>query len=125
MKSNNTDENIDDVVDTIIKLPIKNLEERIRNIKEDIKARETIFDSSLLVLGKREIEVKSHLWKMRYSLGNELNRKLSLENELTKIRSAKISNAISHFHDSLRLKEKLQLALEQLAMEREKGKLVD
>ena len=64
------DGNIDDIVDTIIKLPIKNLEERIKSIKTDINKRETIFESSLSILGVREIEIESHLKKMKYALGN-------------------------------------------------------
>jgi hypothetical protein len=122
---NNIDEDIDDIVNSIIKLPIKNLEERIKNIKIDIKERETIFESSLSILARREIEIEFHLSKMKYSMGNELNRKFSLENELANIRNTKIGNTISHFHDSLRLKEKLQLAKEQLTMERKKRKLID
>lgn len=126
MKNNNDDKegDIDDIVDTIIKLPIKNLEERIKNIQKDIRKREEIFDSSLSILVAREIEIESQLSKMKYSLGNELNRKQSLENELTKIRNTKISNTISHFQDNQRLREKLQLANEQLAMEKEKSKLI-
>lgn len=114
---------IDNVVDSIIKLPIKNLEERIRNIKLNIKERQRIFDNSVSVLREREIELESHLWRMRYCLGNEFARKLGVESELARIKNMQINDILLHFNDQVKLMEKLQLAREELALEKEKKKL--
>ena len=118
-------ENVEDIVDTLIRIPIKNLEQTVKTIQESIKSRKDIFNATLSSLSKREFELKAHLWKMRYSLGGELTRKLTLETEFANIKSAIFSNRLSHFHDTLRLKEKLQLTQEKLEMEREKRKLVE
>jgi len=124
MNEYETKDEIDNVVDSIIKLPIKNLEERIRSIKVNIKDRQRIFDNSISVLREREIELESHLWKMRYCLGNEFARKLGVESELARIKNMQINDILLHFNDQVKLMEKLRLAREELAMEKEKKKLV-
>jgi len=126
MTNENTDYDIiDDIVDTIIKLPIKNLEDRIRSIELNIRERQKIFENSTSVLSEREIELESHLWRMRYCLGNEFTRKLGLENELARIKNMQINDILIHFNDQMKLMEKLQLAREELAMEKEKKKLIN
>lgn len=127
MKTNDKteyEENVDDIVNSLISIPINSLEKTVKTLRDSITTRQDIFNSTLSSLSKREFEVKAHLWKMRYSIGVELNRKLSLETELANIKSAKITNRISHFHDTLRLKEKLHLAQEKLEMENQKRKLI-
>ena len=116
-------ENIDEIVETIIKLPVQNLEERIKSIKTEINVRQEILDSSISSLRSRELELEEHIRRMKYCLGSEMNRKFILENELTKIKIMKINDSISHFRDVSKLKEKLQSAKEELVIEAEKRKL--
>ena len=112
---------MDEIVDTIIELPAKNLEKRIKEIEAEIWMRRNILNEALTGLGTRGLQLEEKIWQMRYS---GININVLLEKELAGTEIRKTDECISYFRDVSRLKEKLQDAREELELEKEKRKLV-
>ena len=117
---------IDDIVDTIIELPVKNLENKIKEIETEIIMRKGILNEALTGLGTRGLQLEEKIWQMRYSgiLGSAINVRTDLEKELARTEIRKTDEWVSYFRDVSRLKEELQNAREEIALEKEKRKLV-
>jgi hypothetical protein len=117
---------IDDIVDTIIELPVKNLENKIKEIETEIIMRKSILNEALMSLGTRGFELEKKIWQMRYAGMFEFTfrTKTDLEKELARTEMRKTDEWVSYFRDVSRLKEELQNARENLALESEKQKLV-
>lgn len=117
---------IDEIVGTIIALPSKNLEKRIKEIEDELNIRRSILNEALLNLGTRGIQLEEIIWQMRYSgiLGSAINVKVTLEKELARTENRKADEWISYFRDVSRLKERLQDAKDELELEKVKRKLV-
>ena len=118
---------IDEIIDTIIELPEKNLEKRINEIESEISVRRSILNEALLNLGTQKLQLEGKIWQLRYSslLGFTFSVKVGLEKELARTEIRKTDEWISYFRDVSRLKEKLQDAREELALEKEKRRLVE
>lgn len=117
---------IDEIVDTIVALPAKNLEKRIKDIENELNIRRSILNEALLSLGTRGLQLEDKIRQMRYSgiLGSAINVKVALEKELAITEIRKTDELISYFRDVSRLKEGLRDAREELELEKQKRKLV-
>lgn len=120
-KRKSKEREIDEIVDTIIDLPAKNLEKRIEEIEAEINMRRNVLNEALTGLGTRGLQLEEKIWQMRYS---GININVLLEKELSRTEIRKTDELISYFRDVSRLKEKLQDAREELELEKEKRKLV-
>lgn len=120
-KRKSKDREIDEVIDTIIELPAKNLEQRIKEIEAEIFMRRNILNEALTNLGTQKLQLEGKIWRMRYS---GININVLLEKELAGTKIRKTDELISYFRDVSGIKEKLQDAIEELELEKEKRKLV-
>ena len=113
---------IDEIIDTLIELPEKNLEKRINEIESEISMRRNILNEALSNLGTQKLQLEGKICQMRYS---GINVNLLLEKEFAKTVIRETSEWVSYFRDVSILKEKLQDAREELNLEKEKRKLVE
>lgn len=120
-KRGSKNKEIDEIIDTLIGIPAKNLENKIKELEAEINMRRNVLNEALTGLGTRGLQLEEKIWQMRYS---GININVLLEKELSRTEIRKTDELISYFRDVSRLKEKLQDAREELALEKEKRKLV-
>jgi len=117
----------DDILETFLKLPKKNLEARIKQLEDEIKTRQALSNEALSGLGTHQLQIKDKLWRLRYtSMLNEgfiVNR--DFIKQLINLEEQRFKEMINCFNDILHLKEKLQEAREELELDRQKLKLIE
>ena len=120
-KQNDFREN-DEIVSTLLRLPSKNLENRIKELEQEIQQRQKMRNHILSKLGTHRIRLEDHKKHLEYiSLtGQSPAVLLSLANDLLKIETSMAGELKNGFRDISRLKERLQEAREELKMERQK-----
>ncbi|MEW5859034.1 MAG: hypothetical protein AB1861_16885 [Cyanobacteriota bacterium] len=111
-----------DLVETLLRLPKRNLESRIKELQKEIQERKKLRDESLSRLLTSQSRLKSLQTRAAYmgSMSESLKRQVDLLSNL-----GTLDRDISHeetgaFRDLSKLKAELQLAHEELAMEKEK-----
>ena len=122
------EDEVDEIVDTLLDLPVKNLEQRIKDVETEIAMRAIIRDAALSSMGTHQLRLEENLRQMQYLSamnGSVLARKTTLEQEMARTEFMKIDELISYFKDMSKLREKFQAAREELALEREKRRLVE
>ena len=125
--SNHTREDeIDEIVDALLDQPVGNLEERVKQIESELGTRQVIFNAAIDMLGTHRIQLKDDLDKLWYSslLGLDFGRRATLEQELFRTQNNEMVERLDYFKDVSQLRERLQEAQEELALEREKRRLV-
>jgi len=115
------DKEIDEIIDTLIEIPAKNLENKINELEKEINMRRNILNEALSNLGTKKLQLEGKIWQMRYS---GININVLLEKELARTEIRETDEWISYFRDVSRLKEKLQDAKEEFELEKKKRKLV-
>lgn len=122
----NGEDEVDEIVETLLDQPVGNLEERIKRIENELGTRQVIFDAAIEMLGTHRIQLKDDLDKLWYSslLGLDFGRRAALEQELFRTRNNEMVERLDYFKDASKLRERLQEAKEELALEREKRRLV-
>jgi len=117
----------DDILETFLKLPKKNLETRIKQLEKEIKTRQALSNEALSKLGTHQLQIKDKLWRLRYtSMLNEgfiVNR--DFIKQLANLEEQRIKEMINCFKDMLSLREKLQETREELELDRQKLKLIE
>ena len=125
--SNHSGENeVDEIVETLLDQPVGNLEERIRRIESELGMRQVIFSAAMDGLGTHRIRLEENLEKLWYSsvLGLDSGRRAALEQEFFRTQNNEIVERLDYFKDASKLRERLQEAKEELALEREKRRLL-
>ena len=122
-----TREEEDDIIEALLRLPTRNLESRIRQLEKEIATRQRLSDKVLSTLGTHQLQLKQRLKRLYYigALGNGFNVKKDCEGQILKLEELIINEMIACFKDMLQLKEKLQEAREELAMDKVKLTLMD
>ena len=115
----------ENIVDTLIELPIKNLLGRIYELENEILFRQTLRDNALSKLSTHQLRLKENLRQLRYAFGDTaINRKMSFEFEIIKLESQKINERLTYFRDITGLQERIQQAKEELAIKQNNKRLI-
>lgn len=130
MKKRNTEkeDEVDEIVDTLLGLPVKNLEERIKQLETEVQMRAIIRNGALSSFGTHQLRLKEKLRQVHYRSainGSALARKTTLEQEMAQTEFRKIDEWLAYFKDIIKLQDDLQHTREELALEREKRRLVE
>ena len=121
------EDEVDEIVDTLLDLPVKNLEQRIQDLETEITMRAIIRNGALSSMGTHKLRLEENVRQMHYRSavnGSALSRRTALEQEMARTEFRKLDEWLSYFRDASRLRERLQDAREELALEREKRRLV-
>ena len=122
----NIDFQEDKTLDRLLKLPLENLETRIKEIEKEVKERIEIKERILVDLEheRKRFEEKRNEINFNKFNGNFLSRRTVLEIQMLNIEKAKQQEKVSCFRDLQKLKQELRFAKEELKREREKSKLI-
>ncbi len=122
--SKETDE---DVVDTLLRLPSKNLEERIKLLEREIKERQTLNDQILSALGTRQIQADERASQMAYAMPSspEFRHKESAEERSLRLEALRINECLAFLRDLFQLREKVQETQAELETQRKRLKLLE
>ncbi|MCH8837982.1 MAG: hypothetical protein IIA60_09325 [Candidatus Marinimicrobia bacterium] len=121
------EDEVDEIVETLLDLPVKNLEQRIKDVETEIAMRAIIRNGALSSMGTHQLRLEENLRQMQYRSainGSAMARKTTLEQEMARTEFRKLDEWLSYFRDMSTLREKLQAAREELVLEREKRRLV-
>jgi hypothetical protein len=56
----------DDILDSLIRAPKKNLDSRIKQLTKDIRTRQALSDKALSSLATHQTKLNERLWQLRY-----------------------------------------------------------
>ena len=117
----------DDIVETLLRLPTKNLESRIKQFESEVKERQQFRNNALSTLGTHKLRLEDQLQRLRYFLspGQGLQINQGFLTEIIRLEGNIIDEVIACFRDVSRLREKLQEAREELEASRQKLKLIE
>ena len=125
VNNNNNNGNNNDLT-RLLMIPIENLEQRIKEIEDEIferlRIRETIFRE--LEHQRKKLEGKVN--QLEYDRFNPtfISRKTTLESQMLSVEQGKLHEQVACFRDIVILREKLRFAKEELKKQREKSKLL-
>ena len=118
---------VDKIVDTLLGLPVKNLEDRIKRIETEVAMRRVLLNGALSSLGTHQLRLEERIRQMHYRSavdGSALARKTALEQEMARTEFRKIDEWLAYFKDMIGLQEQLQQAQEDIELEKQKRRLV-
>ena len=123
-KAKERDEDDDELVSALLKLPAKNLEERIRLVESEIRERKKLSNEGLAKLGTQQLHLDEKIRQVRYTAnwGDTFSRNLKFQ--FINLEIQKMNEMIGCFKDVSWLKQRLQEAKEDLEMEKQKSKLL-
>ena len=123
-KSKKREDEDDELVSTLLKIPAKNLEERIRLIESEIRERKKLSSEGLAQLGTQQLRLDEKIRQLRYSTdwGDTFSRNLKLQ--FINLEIQKMKEMIGCFKDVSWLRQRSQEAKEELEMEKQKSKLL-
>ncbi len=119
---------VDKIVDTLLGLPVKNLEDRIKRIETEVAMRRVLLNGALSSLGTHQLRLEERIRQMHYRSavdGSVLARKTALEQDMARTEFRKIDEWLSYFSDVIKIQMQLQQTREDLALEQEKRRLVE
>ena len=114
----------DEIVGALLKLPAKNLEERIELIESEIIERKKLSNEGLAHLGTQQLHLDEKISQLRYTAdwGDTFSKNLKFQ--FINLEIQKMKEMIGCFKDVSWLKQRLQEAKEELEMEKQKSKLL-
>jgi hypothetical protein len=114
----------DDIVDTLIRIPVRSLEERVKLLENEIRTRKILSDDAICRLGTQQLYLETGMRQFQYStaLGSSFNKNLKFQ--FINLEIQKIKEKIDCFRDISKLEEKLLYAKEELEIERQKFNLI-
>ncbi len=123
-KAKKRDEEDDEIVSALLKIPSKNLEERIRLIESEIGERQKLSNEGLVQLGTQQLRLEEKIRQLHYSTdwGDTFSKNLKFQ--FINLEIQKMKEMIGCFKDISWLKQRLQEAKEELEMEKQKSKLL-
>jgi hypothetical protein len=117
--------NKEDVLSSIIELPIKNLETRVRELEEELQQRRELSKKIQKRLDRERMGLEMELPPQTYSLKDIIQpRRTAIERELVSIERDIIREDVSCFRDLMSIRQELRKAKEQLVKERQKRELL-
>lgn len=116
-----------DIVETLLRLPVKNLESRIKQLQKDIKTRQKLSNHALSKLGTQRFNLEEKVWQQRYIglLGHNFKEDMGFASQLLKLKQSTIYETHSCFRDISEFKEKLHHIQEEFEMARQKLRLIE
>lgn len=127
-RNSKKEDEVDEVVDTLLDLPVKNLEERIKQLETEIQMRAIIRNGALSSFGTHQLRLEEKLRQIHYRSAinsSALARKTALDQEMVRTEFRKIDEWLEYFKDVIKLQDDLQQAREELALEKEKRRLLE
>ena len=124
---NKLDREFDDVVAALLRLPVSNLEDRIKYLEYEIACRQVLRDNNLSIIGTNQIRLKDEAWHLRYItvFNPAFNHISHLKREIALLEASRINERLGCFRDISNLNERLQQAKEELNIEKEKRRLIE
>jgi len=118
--------NENNILKSLLSSTKNNLEQRVKELTEEIENRKEISNQILSSLGTAKIQIENNLWRLRYiSMFNEafiVNR--DFMRQIMRIEEQISSELINNLQDNLKIKLKLQDIKEELELEKQKFKLL-
>ena len=102
----------------LLSLSKKNVESRIKGLEAEIETRQQLSDQALSALSTHKAQLKERVRQVHY-LG-ALGEHQDLTKQIARLEEVLIKEMTACFSDVSRLREKLQEAKEQLAIEQQK-----
>ena len=126
MHNHNQEKEGNDIIDTLFRLPVKNLESRIKHIEREINSRQKISDKTLSALFTHQTRLKGQLKRLKYlsALSESFIVTRDFTRQVVHLEEAATNEITSCFRDISSLSEKLQEAREELALEQQKLRLM-
>lgn len=123
----NTLKEDEEIVETLLRLPAHNLETRIAELESQLNQRQSIQDQILSTLGTLRLRVEDRIWRFRYAflLPHGPQSLESARQQLLHLESLLASEKRNSFLDTLRLREQLQEAREELSLAQERLLLLE
>ena len=123
-KGEKREEDDDELVGALLRIPAKNLEERIRLIESEITERKKLSNDGLAQLGTQQLQLDEKISQVRYTTnwGDTFSKNLKFQ--FINLEIQKMKEMIGCFKDVSWLKQRLQEAKEDLEMEKQKSKLL-
>ncbi len=108
-----------DIVDSLLKLPVKNLESRVKHLECEIQKRQKIRNGALSTLGTNKLRLQEQIIQLRSvgMLGDAFVVKRDFQKQVTNLEEHAINEITGCFRDVLELNEKLHKAKEELELE--------
>ncbi len=114
----------EELVSALLRIPAKNLEERIELIESEIRERKKLSNDGLAQLGTQQLHLDEKMRQLHYSTdwGDTFSKNLKFQ--FINLEIQKMNEMIGCFKDISWLKQRLQEAKEDLEMEKQKSKLL-
>ena len=121
------DDTEDELIQSLLRQPRENLESRIRELEAEIKERQNLNELALSSIGAQKGRLEDHLHRLRYvSVFSDtfiVNREFM--RQLLQLEENAIREMTDCFWDVSQLRQKRQLAQEELALERQRLGLME
>lgn len=123
--TNNNNGNNNDLT-RLLMIPIENLEQRIKEIEEEIVERLGIRETILQELEHQRKGIENAINQLEFDRFNPVfvSRKTALESQMLSVEQSKLHEQVACFRDIVILNEKLRFAKEELKKQKEKSKLL-
>jgi len=108
-KSKKREEDDDELVSALLKLPANNLEERIELIESEIRERKSLSDEGLAQLGTQQLQLDDKLRHIRYTTEWGDTSSKNLKFQFINLEIQKMKEMIGCFKDVSWLKQGLRL----------------
>ena len=123
-KAKKREDEEDDLVSALLRIPAKKLEVRIELIEGEIRERKKLSNEGLVQLGTQQLNLDEKIRQLHYTtnLGDTFSKNLKFQ--FINLEIQKMKEMIGCFKDVSWLKQRLQEAKEELEMEKQKSKLL-
>lgn len=116
----------DNIVGTLLRLPAKNLETRIRQLEDEIRDRRRLRDEFLSTIGSQILGLEQRAWQLRYSgfTDRGIEHLRAIESEIRRLGQIRVTEQIFTLRDVAQIQENLMTLQEELEQELVKLQLV-
>jgi hypothetical protein len=116
----------EDVLDRLLRIPVENLENRIKELESEITERELIREKILKNMNNETSKLQEKAEQSQYPIFKELTLKsrIALENQMINLEKRKAQTIEACFQDIMKLKKELRKTKEKLKHEKEKQRLI-
>ena len=116
-----------DALGTLLRLPRKNLEERVARLQSEIAYREDLSRQLKSEWDNKQARLEDRIDRLCYTSQNPLGfqARKDAESQVSRLQDLRTRELASSFRDLLDLREKLESAREELENEKHKLELLD
>lgn len=118
--------NEQDLLDALLRLPVRNLESRIRLLEDQSTTRQQLSNEALSALATRQEQLQDQLHQLRYIqvFQPAFSARQNFQNQIMKLEEQKFTEIITCFRDLSLLAEKRLEAESELELDTQKLGLV-